>query len=96
MIRPALQLPSDDDRVVVGAGLALVTTLSERLETFALANQMIDPGDRPGHDLPGREVLTVVHAMVARAGCIDDRDVSCSEAPVRASSLEKPARRRWP
>ena len=70
-----LAVTFDDDRSVAGAGLALVGTLSERLETLALANELVDLGDRPGHALPGRKVLTLVHAMVAGADCIDDCDV---------------------
>jgi hypothetical protein len=65
----------DDDRAVAGAGLALVATLAERLELVALANDVIDLGDRPGHALPGRKVATLVHAMVAGSECIDDCDV---------------------
>jgi hypothetical protein len=65
----------DDDRAVAGAGLALVATLSERLEMLALANELVDLGDRPGPALPGRKVATLVHAMVAGAECIDDCDV---------------------
>jgi hypothetical protein len=70
-----LAVTFDDSRAVAGAGLALVGTLSERLGTLALANELVDLGDRPGHALPGRKVLTLVHAMVAGADCIDDCDV---------------------
>lgn len=70
-----LAVTFDDDRAVAGAGLALVATLSEQLEMLALANELIDLGDRPGHALPGRKILTLVHAMVAGAECIDDCDV---------------------
>jgi len=70
-----LAVTFDDSRAVAGAGLALVATLSERLRMGELANQVIDLGDRPGHALPGRKVLTLVHAMVAGADCIDDCDV---------------------
>jgi hypothetical protein len=35
----------DDDRAVAGAGLALVATLSDRLGTFDLANEVVDLGD---------------------------------------------------
>jgi hypothetical protein len=70
-----LAVTFDDDRAVAGAGLALVATLSRQLGTFALANELIDLGDRPGHAVPGRKVLTLVHAMVAGADCIDDCDV---------------------
>ena len=70
-----LAVTFDDDRAVAGAGLALAATLSERLGTYGLANEIIDLGGRPGHALPGRKVLTLVHAMVAGAECIDDCDV---------------------
>lgn len=70
-----LAVTFDDDRAVAGAGLALMATLSERLGVGELANELIDLGDRPGHALPGRKVLTLVHAMVAGADCIDDCDV---------------------
>ena len=75
-----LAVTFDDDRAVAGAGLALVATLSKQLGTYALANQVIDLGGRPGHALPGRKVLTLVHAMVAGADCIDDCDVLRSGA----------------
>jgi hypothetical protein len=65
----------DDDRAVAGAGLALVATLSKRLGTYELANELIDLGDVPGHATPGRKVLTLIHAMVAGAECIEDADV---------------------
>src|SRR5665213_3197036 len=70
-----LAVTFDDDRAVAGAGLALVATLSDRLETLVLANDLIDLGNRPGHAQPGRKVLTLVHAMAAGAECIDDCDV---------------------
>ena len=75
-----LAVTFDDDRAVAGAGLALVATLSKQLGTYALANQVIDLGGRPGHALPGRKVLTLVHAMVAGADCIYDCDVLRSGA----------------
>jgi hypothetical protein len=78
-----LAVTFDDDRAVAGAGLALVATLSKQLRTYALANQVIDLGDRPGHALPGRKVLTLVHAMVAGADCIDDCDVLRSGATTK-------------
>jgi hypothetical protein len=78
-----LAVTFDDERAVAGAGLALVATLSNQLGTFALANQLIDLGGRPGHAVPGRKVLTMVHAMVAGADCIDDCDVLRSGATGR-------------
>ena len=70
----------DDDRAMAGAGLALVATLWKKLDTYTLANQLIDLGGLPGHAVPGRMVLTLVHAMVAGADCIDDCDVLRSGA----------------
>ena len=78
-----LAVTFDDDHAVAGAGLALVATLSNQLGTFALANELIDLGDRPGRALPGRKVLTLVHAMVAGADCIDDCDVLRAGATAR-------------
>jgi hypothetical protein len=75
-----LAVTFDDDRAVAGAGLALVASLSNQLGTYGLANEVIDLGDRPGHALPGRKVLTLVHSMVAGADCIDDCDVLRSGA----------------
>ena len=65
----------DDDRAVAGAGLALVATLSDRLGTLELANEVVDLGDVQGHAVPGRKILMLVHAIVAGAECIDDCDV---------------------
>jgi hypothetical protein len=65
----------DDDHAVANAGLVLSATLAERLGIEALVDQLVDLGDRPGHHLPGRKVLTLVHAMVAGGDCIDDADV---------------------
>jgi hypothetical protein len=73
----------DDDRAVAGAGLALVATLSNRLGTSELASEMVRLGDVPGHAAPGRKILTLVHAMVAGAECIDDCDV------LRSGSTER-------
>ena len=36
---------------------------------------MIDLGERPGAAHPGRKLLTLVHAMLAGADCIDDADL---------------------
>ena len=78
-----LKVVFDDDRAVAGAGLALMATLSTKLGTYELANELIDLGDVPGHATPGRKVLTLIHAMVAGAECIDDCDVLRSGATGR-------------
>ena len=70
-----LAVTFDDDRAVAGAGLALVATLSDRLGTVDLANEVVDLGAVPGHAVPGRKILTLVHAITAGAECIDDCDV---------------------
>ena len=70
-----LAVTFDDDRAVAGAGLALVATLSDRLGTFDLANEIVDLVGVPGHAVPGRKILTLVHAITAGAECIDDCDV---------------------
>jgi hypothetical protein len=62
----------DDERAVASAGLLLSATLAERLGIEPAADQLLDLGDRPGAARPGRKLLTLVHAMVAGADCIDD------------------------
>jgi hypothetical protein len=73
----------DDERAVAGAGLALVATLSKQLGTNQAANELIHLGGVPGHVTPRRKVLTLIHAMVAGAECIDDCDVLRSGATGR-------------
>jgi Transposase DDE domain group 1 len=65
----------DDDHAVANAGLLLPATLAERLEIEAVIDALVDLGDRPGAHRPGRKVLTLLHAIVAGADCIDDADV---------------------
>src|ERR671911_2988656 len=62
----------DDERAVASAGLLLPATLAERLGIEQAADQLVDPGDRPGAARPGRKLLTLVHALVAGGDCIDD------------------------
>jgi len=65
----------DDDHAVANAGLVLTATLAQRLGIEALANELIDLGDRPGRCLPGRKVMTLIQSMVVGGDCIDDVDV---------------------
>jgi hypothetical protein len=65
----------DDDHAVANAGLLLPATLAQRLGIEAVVDQLVDLDTRPGHDRPGRKVLTLVHALVAGGDCIDDADV---------------------
>src|SRR5260370_30771957 len=65
----------DDERVVVNAGLMLAVTLGRRLGLEALVDAAVKLGNRPGRSRPGRKVLSLVHAMLLGADCIDDCDV---------------------
>jgi hypothetical protein len=60
---------------VATAGLLLPATLAGRLGIEALADELIDLGDKPGAHRPGRKVLTLIHSMVVGGDCIDDADV---------------------
>jgi hypothetical protein len=62
----------DDEHAVGGAGLLLPATLAERLGIERATDRLIDLGDRTGAARPGRKLLTLVHAMVAGADCVDD------------------------
>jgi hypothetical protein len=65
----------DDERVVVNAGIVLAVKLGRRLGIEALVDAAVRLGSRPGAARPGRKVLTLVHAMLLGADCIDDCDV---------------------
>jgi hypothetical protein len=65
----------DDERVVVNAGLVLAVTLGRRLGLEALIDAAVNLGERPGASRPGRKVLSLMHAMLLGADCIDDCDV---------------------
>ena len=67
-----VEIAFDDQRAVASAGLLLPATLAERLGIEQATDQLVDLGDRPGAARPGRKLLTLVHAMVAGADCIDD------------------------
>jgi Transposase DDE domain group 1 len=65
----------DDERVVVNAGIVLAVKLGRRLGIEALVDAAVRLGGRPGAARPGRKVLSLVHAMLLGADCIDDCDV---------------------
>jgi Transposase DDE domain group 1 len=65
----------DDERVVVNAGLVLAVTLGRRLGLEALVDAAVKLGTRAGAARPGRKVLSLVHAMLLGADCIDDCDI---------------------
>ena len=64
----------DDDRVVADAGLILPATLVGRLGLEGLVDMSVGLGRGPGAARPGRKVMTIVHAILAGADCIDDCD----------------------
>ena len=65
----------DDEHAVAAAGLVLPATLADRLGIEALADELIDLGDKPGAHRPGRKVMTLLHSLVVGGDCIDDADV---------------------
>jgi hypothetical protein len=65
----------DDERVVVNAGIVLAVTFGRRLGIEALVDAAVKLGGRPGAWRPGRKVLSLIHAMLLGASCIDDCDV---------------------
>ena len=60
----------DDEHAVASAGLILPATTSQKLGLEAAADELVGVGYRPG-----RNVATVVHAMLASADCTDDIDI---------------------
>jgi hypothetical protein len=70
-----IEVTFDDPHLVANAGLLLVATLVVRLRLERLINEMVDLSGRVGGALPGRKVLTLVHAMVAGGSHIDHADV---------------------
>ena len=65
----------DDPNLVANAGLLLVGTLVERLGLERLVNATVRLGGRVGGALPGRKVLTLVHAMIVGGSHIRHADV---------------------
>jgi hypothetical protein len=65
----------DDPNLVANAGLLLTGTLAVRLGLEALINATVRLGGRVGGALPGRKVLTLVHAIVAGGSHIDHADL---------------------
>ena len=66
-----IEVTFDDPNLVANAGLLLVATLAGRLGLEALINKTVKLSGRVGGALPGRKVLTLVHAMTAGASHID-------------------------
>ena len=71
-----LLVTADDDHAVANAGLLLTATLADRLDAVALADELIDLGERrPGAAHAGEKLMTLVQSLVAGGDCIDDVDV---------------------
>jgi hypothetical protein len=62
----------DDTHVIANAGLLLPATLAQRLGIEPTADALIDLGEQAGAAHPGRNLLTLVHTMIAGGDCIDD------------------------
>jgi len=75
-----IRVTFDEPNLVANAGLLLVATLVARLDLECLVNATVRLGGRVGGALPGRKVLTLVHAMVAGGSHIDHVDVLRSGA----------------
>jgi hypothetical protein len=66
-----IEVAFDEPNLVANAGLLLVSTLVVRLGLEALINSTLRLTGRVGGALPGRKVLSLVHAIVAGASHID-------------------------
>jgi hypothetical protein len=75
-----IEVTFDEPNLVANAGLVLVATLGVRLGLERLINEMVDLSGPVGGALPGRKVLTLVHAMAAGGSHIDHADVLRSGA----------------
>lgn len=69
-----IEVTFDEGSLVGSAGLLLVATLARRLGIVALVDEMVRLVGRVGGARPGRKVMTLVHAMVTDADCIEDCD----------------------
>jgi hypothetical protein len=65
----------DEPTLVANAGLLIVATLAARLGIEQLVNETVRLRGRVGGALPGRKVLTLVHAISAGASHIDHANV---------------------
>jgi len=75
-----IEVTFDEPNLVANAGLLLVATLSARLGLERLINATLQLTGRVGGALPGRKVLTLVHAMAAGGSHIDHADMLRSGA----------------
>ena len=70
-----IEVTFDEPNLVANAGLLLVATLTIRLGLERLINATVHLSGRVGGALPGRKVLTLVHAMAAGGSHIDHADI---------------------
>jgi hypothetical protein len=70
-----IEVTFDEPNLVANAGLLLVATLVTRLGLERLINATVDLSGRVGGALPGRKMLTLVHAMVAGGSHIEHADM---------------------
>ena len=70
-----IEVTFDEPNLVANAGLLLVATLVARLGLESLINSTVCLSGRVGGALPGRKVLTLVHALVAGGSHISHADV---------------------
>jgi hypothetical protein len=75
-----IEVTFDEPNLVANAGLLLVATLTIRLGLERLINATVHLSGRVGGALPGRKVLTLVHAMAAGGSHIDHADMLRSGA----------------
>jgi hypothetical protein len=75
-----IEVTFDEPNLVANAGLLLVATLVVRLGLERLINATVHLSCRVGGALPGRKVLTLVHAMAAGGSHIDHADMLRSGA----------------
>ncbi len=75
-----IEVSFDEPTLVANAGLLAIATLTKRLGLESLVNATVNLAGRVGGALPGRKILTLVHAIVAGASHIDHADVLRSGA----------------
>lgn len=68
----ALEVVFDDERVVSGAGIALVATLAQRRDRSPGGPAGAAAGDRPGPASAGRNVIALIDAMLRGTDCTGD------------------------
>ncbi|MHB1860329.1 MAG: IS1380 family transposase, partial [Solirubrobacteraceae bacterium] len=72
----SVQVRFDEQRLISDAGLLLTASLADRLGIEDLVNESVWlDSSSPGAALPGRNVMTLVHGMLAGADSIDDMNV---------------------